>query len=161
MSDRLLLVSLPAALASLAVGYTLCGLAWVGLGFWLAAVVVFARPAVIKRLPAVMLPAALILATLLGVLVDAPPFFILLAVICGLAWWDLAAFNERTRHYKLDVEFSRLERTHLNRLGLVLLAGFIISTMALWIEFTLTLIWAVAFGMAGVVGLQFILRAQR
>jgi len=147
-------ISLLAAAGTLAAGYALGGL---GMGA-IACLVIGAAGALGLLRPKIdfsqWLFIAFLSAATLGILIEMPELAMLLGLLAALAYWDLDAFQRRLGLVEPGEATSRLEKSHLGRLGLVLGLGLALGLAALFIRLNLTLCWGILLGLAIILGLR-------
>jgi hypothetical protein len=63
--------------------------------------------------------------------------------VFALFAWDMTEFRHRLRFLALDDDLRGMERRHIARVSLVILAGLILITIALLLQFRFTFEWGV------------------
>ena len=68
-------------------------------------------------------------------------------MIAGAAFalfaWDMTEFRRRIRHMVIDDNIRGMERRHIARVSLIVLAGLLLLTIALLVRVEFTFEWAV------------------
>jgi len=83
------------------------------------------------------------IAAALGLYRNIPVGFMLPGALLGFLAWDLAAFTGRLHLAAEDDDTSRLERIHLRRMTMILLASGGLTVLALRIQIKLSFEWIV------------------
>jgi hypothetical protein len=81
--------------------------------------------------------------TAVGFYMNIPVAFMLSGALLGFLAWDLAAFTGRLHLAAADDDTSRLERIHLKRMTLLMLASGGLGVLALRIQIKLSFEWVV------------------
>ncbi len=127
----------------LAAGYFLVGLAWSALGLLIFGILWTVGLALRwDWFPPLALFAAFAAAAF-GLLLDLSTGFLISGALFALASWDLAEFSLRLRKASPEDNLAALERRHLARLALLVLAGGGLSAFALTIHLTPSFEWIV------------------
>ena len=92
------------------------------------------------------------IAAAVGILLDLPAFFMILAALSGLMAWDLGAFHQRLSFSEPTDNTLILERRHLGWLGLAAFSGLILSTIAGMIDLQLSFFLTVLLVFIAVMG---------
>ncbi len=90
----------------------------------------------------------ILIAAVAGIFLNISLWSALLAVVAGLGFWDLDAFNERLTRVPASEETLSLEKVHHKRLLLALGIGGGLVLFSLLIDFRLSLGWAILLGLA-------------
>ena len=88
----------------------------------------------------------------------ASPILILVSVSSALAAWDLSRFSARLEKIQPPEAANRLEKLHLNRLGLSLGIGIAIGLAAILIRFQLGFIFAFILGLLAFIAISYLVR---
>lgn len=140
---------LSALVSGLTQDYTLAALGLAGGALWL---LLESRRSDISRGPFLLLYVALaVIASLKDV---APAPLTLLALVCALAAWDLAALQRRTADAEDRAAVAELERRHLQRLGLTISAGFLAALIPLLAQISLPFLVLAALLLVAVIALS-------
>jgi hypothetical protein len=83
-----------------------------------------------------------------GLIMGLSPVLLLIAVALSLGAWDLSLFNQRLTAAIGVQEKKRLERQHLGRLAMVVAVGLLLGVIPLFLQFSLSFIWAVVIAVA-------------
>ena len=159
MTTRLLFAAIAAGAACLA-------LAWFMEGYLLVAAVISVSgsawlyaAARRKRWAAALGLAGAVLAAGAADWIDSnAAAWLLPGLACALAAWDLTDFEQRLDLAARPAERPALERTHLTRLGVVLLIGLVLSEAALRLTgVRVNFEWAVVFIFIGAWGLTMLI----
>ena len=127
----------------LAVGYFLLGLVWPTVGLLVFGILWIVGLALHwDWIPPLGL-FAVFGAAALGLFLDPSPVFFIPAALCALLAWDLAGFHRRLRLASPDDDTAALEKRHLSRLVIVVLAGGGLSTFALTFHMRPSFGWVV------------------
>lgn len=158
---RWFLISLLASFASLGGGFAgqgwglYWGLTLVGLGAW-----VTGWKAGWTWMPGVGFSLALLLAGM-GSFQGTPGLLMLTATVCALAAWDLNHFWNSLRRLDETNQVTGLVSGHLRRLMGVCGASWVIGTLAIGIQVNMPVGLAIFLGVALMVGLAWIVRANQ
>ncbi len=63
--------------------------------------------------------------------------------VFALFAWDMTEFRRRIRHMVIDENIRGMERRHIARVSLIVLAGLLLVTIALLVQVQFTFEWAV------------------
>jgi hypothetical protein len=102
--------------------------------------------------------AATTLAAAAGLWINLPFGWMLVGGVGGLLAYDLSAFINRLRFAAPGEDSKRLERTHLARLGLLILLTLIFSSIAMNWQSEFSFEWAIFLGLASVWGVSLLVR---
>jgi len=98
------------------------------------------------------------LAAAAGLWINLPFGWMMAGGVGGLLVYDLAAFIHRLRFAAPGEDSKRLERTHLARLGLLIVLTFILSSIAMLWQSEFSFEWAIFLGLASVWGMSLLVR---
>jgi hypothetical protein len=89
-------------------------------------------------------------AAVLGIFLGLPFWLVLLIALAGLAFWDLDSFFERLQTAAQTgsnkEQFEKLEIAHFRRLGQALAIGWVVAQSGSFVQFRLSLGWAILLG---------------
>jgi hypothetical protein len=127
----------------LATGYFLLGLVWPAVGLLVFGILWIVGLALHwDWVPPLGLFAAFGAAAL-GLFFDPSPVFFIPAALCAFLAWDLAGFHSRLHLASPEDDTAALEKRHLSRLVVLVLAGGGLSTFALTLKMRPSFEWVV------------------
>ena len=83
-----------------------------------------------------------------------PAWLMLVVVLLILAAWDLGRFSNRLSVVTDEATEDRLNKLHLSRLGVTLVAGLLLGGIALLLHVTLDFGWALVLGILAMLALN-------
>ncbi|NQU30776.1 MAG: hypothetical protein HQ525_08925 [Anaerolineae bacterium] len=98
------------------------------------------------------------LAAAAGLWINLPFGWMLVGGVGGLLAYDLSSFSNRLRYAAQGEDSKRLERTHLARLGLLIVLTLIFSSIAMSWQSAFSFEWAIFLGLASVWGMSLLVR---
>jgi len=102
--------------------------------------------------------AATILAAAVGLWINLPFGWMMTGGVGGLLAYDLSSFINRLRFAAPGEDRKRLERTHMARLGLLIVLTLIFSSIAMFWQSEFSFEWAIFLGLASVWGVSLLVR---
>ena len=102
--------------------------------------------------------AALTLAAAAGLWLNLPFGWMVTGCVGGLLVYDLSVFIDRLRYAAPGEDTGHLERTHLARLGLLLVLTLTFASIAMLWQSAFSFEWAIFLGLASVWGVSLLVR---
>jgi hypothetical protein len=84
-----------------------------------------------------------VFAAVIGVWFEFNTAWMVAGAIFALFAWDMTEFRRRTRYMVIDDNIRGMEKRHIARVSLIILAGLILLTISLFVQLKFTFEWAV------------------
>ena len=105
--------------------------------------------------------AGVVVLVTIGGLLSYNVYMLLIALTCGLVFWDLARFQQRMSHTSVNEKILSIEKKHLILLGIACSLGVILALITLNIELHLSFLFALSVAVFLIISLGQIYRQMR
>ena len=101
---------------------------------------------------------AVVVAAGLGVMLGVTPAWMLAATLFGLIAWDLTRFRERLSLAYFEDDLIGMERRHLLRLSILVMAALLLSSIPMIINLRINFEWILLLSIVSALGIAQIVR---